>query len=32
MIEAQWLVRRLSLGAVFCTSTIGVVEEGPPLW
>ena len=32
MTEAWWLVRCLSLGAVFCSSTIGVVGEGPPLW
>ena len=25
--EARWLVRRLSLGAVFCSSSVGVVGE-----
>ena len=31
MTEARWLVRRLSLGAVFCSSSVGVVGQGPPL-
>ena len=25
--EVRWLVRRLSVGAVFCSSTVGVVGE-----
>ena len=29
--EARWLVRRLSLGAVFCSSSVGVVGEVRPL-
>ena len=31
MTEAQWLVRHLSLGAVFYSSSVGVVGEGRPL-
>ena len=30
--EVRWLVRRLSLGAVFYSSSVGVVGEGRPLW
>ena len=29
--RGAWLVRRRSLGAVFCSSTVEVVGEGPPL-
>ena len=29
--EARWLVRHLSLGAVFCSSSVGVVGEVRPL-
>ena len=25
--EARWLVHRLSLGAVFCSLSVGIVEE-----
>ena len=31
MTEVRWLVRRLSLGAVFCSSSVGVVEDDRPL-
>ena len=31
MTEARWLVLRRSLGALFCSSTVGVMGEGPPL-
>ena len=27
--EARWLVRRLLLGVVFCSSSVGVVGEFP---
>ena len=29
--EGRWLVRRRSEGALFCSSTVGVLGEGPRL-